>query len=143
MVVQLVQSMQNAQVKFPFSTSLFMKIHTFPSISTQNFRNRIVLHSFLIFTLFQVKHDFRVLVLSDSTKDADSNSVERPDLWYNMMSLLRRREIYKPQITDKDTVITINLTNILGSTSRVLKANFELVSQDWGTRQIPRFRYVI
>nr|XP_018908568.1 PREDICTED: helicase SKI2W [Bemisia tabaci] len=84
--------------------------------------------------------EYKVLVLSDSTKDADSNSVERPDLWYNMMSLLRRREIYKPQITDKDIVITINLTNILGSTSRVLKANFELVSQDWGTRQIPRFR---
>lgn len=90
---------------------------------------------------------FSVLVLDDqleagidSSNTISDGNTDRGDLWHKMLSLTAQRKHYLPEGIGGHTVLTVKARDIVEVTKTTMKAETDIILQNWQQRQIPRFR---
>ncbi|KAJ8672979.1 hypothetical protein QAD02_004240 [Eretmocerus hayati] len=82
---------------------------------------------------------YKVLVLTNPKEEETVQTEDKPEIWYNMISLIKTN-FYQPVGDLAHDVLFVPASSVIEITNAIVNVNCKLIMSDWEKRQIPRFK---
>jgi len=81
-----------------------------------------------------------VLVLDHQFKAKDSDSLQRGELYYKILSLTPKNKFFQPEGIGGHSVLDIKAMDIISITKNTFKVDADVIIRNWEQRQLERFK---
>lgn len=83
---------------------------------------------------------YKVLVLDHQFKAKDSETINRGELYYKILSLTPQHKFFHPEGIGGHTVLDIKAIDIVNITKSTIKVDADVIIRNWEQRQLERFK---